>query len=142
MNRLSNVLTQERYFLDELIPGSTVNINGLEIGLDRARTLYPAKTTEDWSQMWTRTERSSFIHSLAVYDYVFKLVGTTAAALLSSGSAANLGELQLCERTGFDTYFTTSLDWMTFVIEALKDSRPMTDWERKIAAESFWSEFD
>jgi hypothetical protein len=24
----------------------------------------------------------------------------------------------------------------------LKDSRPMTDWERKVAADFFWSEFE
>lgn len=32
--------------------------------------------------------------------------------------------------------------WMTFIREVLKDSRPMTDWERKTAADIFWSEFE
>ena len=35
-----------------------------------------------------------------------------------------------------------SLAWMSFAQEALRDSRPMTDWERKVAADFFWSEFD
>jgi hypothetical protein len=35
-----------------------------------------------------------------------------------------------------------SLAWMAFTHEALKDSRPMTEWERKAAADFFWSEFD
>lgn len=39
-------------------------------------------------------------------------------------------------------HLSNSLAWLSFTREALKDSRPMTDWERKAAAEFFFSEFD
>jgi hypothetical protein len=41
-----------------------------------------------------------------------------------------------------DAYHERSIEWIAFTHEALKDSRPMTDWERSAAAEFFWSEFD
>jgi hypothetical protein len=39
-------------------------------------------------------------------------------------------------------YLANSLTWLSFTRQGLKDSRPITDWERKAAAEFFWSEFD
>lgn len=36
----------------------------------------------------------------------------------------------------------TSLAWGRLTSAVLKDSRPMNDWERKVAADIFWSEFD
>jgi hypothetical protein len=41
-----------------------------------------------------------------------------------------------------NAHLSESLAWMGFTREALKDSRPMTEWERKAAADFFWSEFD
>lgn len=41
-----------------------------------------------------------------------------------------------------DEYQSNSLAWLAFTREALKDSRPMTDWERKASADFFWSQFD
>jgi hypothetical protein len=39
-------------------------------------------------------------------------------------------------------HLSNSLTWLSFTRGVLKDSRPMTDWERKAAADFFWSEFD
>jgi hypothetical protein len=62
------------------------------------------------------------------------------------GAIVNLIELQthihsFAARDSSE-YLSNSLTWLSFTREALKDSRPMTDWERKAAAEFFWSEFD
>lgn len=35
-----------------------------------------------------------------------------------------------------------SLAWVALTSAVLKDSRPMNDWERKVAADIFWSEFN
>ncbi len=35
-----------------------------------------------------------------------------------------------------------TMAWMSLVNQTLQDSRPMTNWERKAAANAFWAEFD
>lgn len=37
---------------------------------------------------------------------------------------------------------TVSLAWQSFVKEAMAESRPMDDWERKVAADFLWAEFE
>jgi hypothetical protein len=62
------------------------------------------------------------------------------------GAIVNVIELQIHVHSfaarDSSGYLSNSLTWLSFTREALKDSRPMTDWERKAAAEFFWSEFD
>jgi len=133
MNLQSNFLFPEQYCLDDLrlrtFEGATVNINDVQFGSYRGRAFNPV-TLEPYPLKKSRGATEPF-------DY-FKV----AQILLNLGSTAFLTEPRSSERTALDAYLGTSLGWMTFVNEALKDSRPMTDWERKVAAESFWSEFD
>jgi hypothetical protein len=61
------------------------------------------------------------------------------------GAIANPIELQFETHSTArysDEYQSNSLAWLAFTREALKESRPMTDWERKASADFFWSQFD
>lgn len=134
MSLQSNCFSPEQYCLGDLLlcafQGATVNINDVQFGSHLGRAFYPVARIE------TDPPKKS-IAATEPFNY-FKV----AQIFRNSGTTTFLTEPQSYERTALGAYFGRSLDWMTFVNEALKDSRPMTDWERKVAAESFWSEFD
>jgi len=85
------------------------------------------------------------VETSAVAVQFYSLPGI-AQILFVSGTVTNLIAPQYFERSlgrrDPDAHLRKSLTWMAFTREALKDSRPMTDWERKAAADFFWSEFD
>jgi hypothetical protein len=117
---------------DLAVEGANVNLASLRFGPGTVRgfgsTAYEAPV-----------EKSAF----AVQFYILLDVVQT---LVFSSTLANMVSPQFFARSfgqrESDAHLTTSLAWMAFTQEALKDSRPMTDWERKAAADFFWSEFD
>jgi hypothetical protein len=103
------------------IQPTNVNVNGLLAGLPQIQ--------------WSDTALGTFVFTSGILPAAFR-------ALIGAGIVANVTYPEAFKLASADKYLEASMDWMTFVNEALKDSRPMTDWERKVAAESFWSEFD
>ena len=111
--------------------GTNVNLRGLRFGSEGGQAFYG-------SMIEPRPVEKS-----AVAVQFYSLPGI-AQILFVSGTVANLIAPQYFARSlgrrEPDAHLRTSLAWMAFTREALKDSRPMTDWERKAAADFFWSE--
>jgi hypothetical protein len=60
----------------------------------------------------------------------------------SSRDSGMQGRRAVTDEPGVDQVLNSSLAWRTFVQEAMKESRPMDSWERKVAADFLWSEFE
>jgi hypothetical protein len=110
-----------------------VNLSGVRVG-------------SSWIQgfEWPMTEqphveRTAPVGNLYSLSDVFRLVIISIVGpnlITSRFPAPHLGQ------SDPNAHLSESLAWMAFTREALKDSRPMTEWERKAAADFFWSEFD
>ena len=114
------------------LEGTNVNFRGVGLGLTGIQSLDRMMTEPP------HTEGSVLVVQL------HSLLGSSQF-LVISGIGPNLTTphfpAQLLVPSP-DAHLGKSLAWMAFTREALKDSRPMTEWEQKAAADFFWSEFD
>jgi hypothetical protein len=122
----------------QVFEGTNVNLRGLHFGSQGEQNYYGSMI------------RPHFIDNSALQRQAYSFPGSVQI-LFDSGPTANSITPPLIELPFFmlspnrqesDRHLTNAVAWMAFSREVLKDSRPMTDWERKATADFFWSEFD
>ena len=129
----SILLDPEHNWAPQALEGINVNLSGVRVGSSWIQG-FEWPTTEQ-----PHLERPAPVGHLYSLSDVFRLliISFVGPNLITTRfPAPPLGQSDL------NVHLSESLAWMAFTREALKDSRPMTEWERKAAADFFWSEFD
>jgi hypothetical protein len=111
------------------------SIEGINFSLYSDRFIFPQNISERQAEA-PSTKRDTFSEQFpSMVEAIFN------AYLL--GFATSPGRIAEGWQGGAVPPFSQkSLAWMALTREVLKDSRRMTDWERKAAADFFWSQFD
>jgi len=134
MNTDTSIALDPAYnWAPQALEGINVNLSGIRVGSSWIQGFYWPMTEQPHMEKPAPVE-----HIYSLFDlFRFLMISTVGPNLITSRfPAPPLGQ------SDPNAHLSESLAWMAFTREALKDSRPMTEWERKAAADFFWSEFD
>lgn len=118
----------------QALEGVNVNLSGVRMGSSWIQGFERPLTGQPHIERPAPVEH---LYSLLFDLFRFRIVSTVGPNVITSDFPA-----PLLGQSDPNAHLSESLAWMAFTREALKDSRRMTDWERKVAADFFWSEFD
>jgi hypothetical protein len=107
------------------------SVEGINFSLYSDRFIFPQNISERQAEA-PPTKRDTFSEQVEAIFNAYLL-----------GIATSLGRTaEGWQEEAVPPFSEKSLAWMALTREVLKDSRRMTDWERKAAADFFWSQFD